>query len=94
MRLHVGFGLLTVRRIRDICSLSSWRPASVENGYEAKLPKNPASMGLTAGQNDMCINSSAYAVTSSWRLGNAATHARKIVQLKERTRSQGVETVA
>jgi hypothetical protein len=33
-------------------SSPSWRPASVDTEHGAKLPKNPAIMGLS-GQNDM-----------------------------------------
>ena len=32
----------------------SWRPASAENGYEAKLLENPANI-LLPGQNGICI---------------------------------------
>ena len=54
MRLQVGCGLLTGCRLRHITSLS-WYPASVDTEHEAKLPKNPASLGLSE-QNDMRIN--------------------------------------
>jgi hypothetical protein len=33
--------VLTARRVRDITSPSSWRPASADNKYGAKLPENP-----------------------------------------------------
>src|SRR5215510_8788038 len=59
LNLIVGFGVLTVRCVRAITSPSSWRPASVDTGQGAKLPTNPASMGLS-GHNDMCINGSAW----------------------------------
>jgi hypothetical protein len=53
-----GFGVLTGGRVRSIRALSSWRPASAENGEGATLSTNPARMGL-AGHNDRCINGSA-----------------------------------
>jgi hypothetical protein len=51
------FQVLTARRVRDITSPSSWRPASADNKHGAKLPENPASMGLS-GQNGLLINGS------------------------------------
>jgi hypothetical protein len=49
--LIAGCGVLTGCRVRDIRSLSSWRPASTENGYGAKSLK-PCQYGLS-GQNDV-----------------------------------------
>src|SRR4029434_2189493 len=62
----IGFGLLTVRCVRDIRSLSSWRPASAGNWYRAKLSQNPASMGLL-GQNGLIISGSVLKVDSMTR---------------------------
>jgi hypothetical protein len=53
-----GLVVLTARRVRDITSPSSWRPASADNRYWAKLPENPANTALS-GQNGLLINGQA-----------------------------------
>jgi hypothetical protein len=58
MRLHVGFGLLTVRRLRHITSASSWHPVSTENGHGATLPESLTAMALS-GQSSLSINDEA-----------------------------------
>jgi hypothetical protein len=47
--------MLTVRRVRDITSSSSRRPASADHGHEATLPENPATIALS-GQNVLLSN--------------------------------------
>src|SRR6059058_4184840 len=49
-----GFGLLTARRVRDIRSASSWRPAGADNRQRGKLPENPANSAVS-GQNDITM---------------------------------------
>ena len=43
----VECGLLTACRVRHITSSSSWHPTSVDAEHGAKLPQNPASMGVS-----------------------------------------------
>jgi hypothetical protein len=50
-----GLGWLTAARIRHIRFALSWRPASADNRYWAKMPENPANIALS-GQNGLLIN--------------------------------------